>query len=122
MFKSNLIGRLFIGEHHVIINSFQETKLEELNQSIQMDSIEMNREIMKNQRRVYASLANVNARLEMEVVKLKATLNEKTLRLSNLEKKQQTQNQEIKNMLDCMKNSNKQHLLNNFNVDGLKLT
>lgn len=85
----------------------KDTKLEEMNQSMQMDSIEMNAEIMKNQYRVYSSLMNVNRRLEEEVLKLRAKLNEMTLRYNKLERKQADQSQEIHQLLSHIKaNSN----------------
>lgn len=92
----------------------KDIKLEELNQSIQMDSIEMNAEIMKNQYRVYSSLMNVNKRLEEEILKLRAHLNEKTLKHNKLEKKHNDQAREIQQLLIHMKTSTKEGTLNNI--------
>ncbi len=92
--------------------ALKDAKMEELNQLIQMDSIEMNAEIMRNQYRVYTSLMNVNKRLEEEILKLKACLNEKTLRLDKLEGKHADQGLEVQQLLEHIKN--KETVAKNF--------
>lgn len=77
-----------------------------MNQSIQMDSIEINAEIIKNQYRVYSSLMNVNKRLEEEILRLKAQLTEKSLRFEKLEKKLTEKTLENQRLLNHVKNSN----------------
>ncbi len=99
--------------------SFKDAKLDELNQSIQMDSIEMNAEIMKNLRKVYSSLMNVNKRLEEEVLKSKAKLNEKNLQFEKLEKKHNDQAKEIHQLLNNIKTSNNENILKNINVTAV---
>lgn len=84
----------------------KDIKIEELNQSIQMDSIEINAEIIKNQYRVYSSLMNVNKRLEEEILRLKAQLTEKSLRFEKLEKKLTEKTLENQRLLNHVKNSN----------------
>jgi hypothetical protein len=83
--------------------ALKDLSLEELNQSVQMDSI-MNAELMKNQHRVYTSLMNVNKRLEEEILMLRASLNEKTLRLGKLEGKHADQGLEVQQLIEHIKN------------------
>jgi hypothetical protein len=66
--------------------------LEELEE---VNSAEMNAELMKNQHRVYSSLMNVNKRLEEEIFMLKAKLSEANANTKKLEKKYADQNIEI---------------------------
>ncbi len=61
----------------------------------EVNSAEMNAELMKNQHRVYSSLMNVNKRLEEEIFMLKAKLSEANANTKKLEKKYADQNIEI---------------------------
>ena len=62
---------------------------------------------MKNQFRVYTSLMNVNKRLEEEIFKLKAKLNEEKSLNAKLEKKQAEQFKEIEEMIKNFRDTDK---------------
>ena len=62
---------------------------------------------MKNQFRVYTSLMNVNKRLEEEIFKLKAKLNEEKNFNAKLEKKQIEQFKEIEEMIRNFRDTDK---------------
>jgi hypothetical protein len=62
---------------------------------------------MKNQFRVYTSLMNVNKRLEEEIFKLKAKLNEEKSLNARLEKKQTEQFKEIEEMIKNFRDTDK---------------
>jgi hypothetical protein len=62
---------------------------------------------MKNQFRVYTSLMNVNKRLEEEIFKLKAKLNEEKSLNAKLEKKQTEQFKEIEEMIKNFRDTDK---------------
>jgi hypothetical protein len=50
-----------------------------------MEVIDMNAEAFKNHHRIQSSLMNVNKRLEEEILKLKAKLNEQVMMANRLE-------------------------------------
>lgn len=76
--------------------SVKEVKLEELEET---NSIEINAELMKNQHRVYSSLMNVNKKLEEQILKLKANLEEEKAINKRLEKRQENQMKEFEEKL-----------------------
>ena len=80
----------------------------------------MNAEIMRNQYRVHSSLMNVNRRLEVEILKLKANLNERSLRLEKLENKHKEQAMEMQKLLEHIKNnasSNNDNISKSFGIE-----
>ena len=62
---------------------------------------------MKNQFRVYTSLMNVNKRLEEEIFKLRAKLNEEKSLNARLEKKQTEKFKEIEEMIKNFRDTDK---------------
>lgn len=65
----------------------KEKKIEELNETLNMEVIDMIAEILKNHSRIQNSLVNVNKRLEEEVFKLRADLTEKMVEKKILSEK-----------------------------------
>ena len=62
----------------------KETKLDELSQTLTMEVVDMKGELLKSHHRIQSSLMNVNKRLEEEILKLRANLNEQMAKNAKL--------------------------------------
>lgn len=73
-------------EHEIELDSYKnklylkEVTVDELTQTLGMEVVDMKAELIKSHIRIQMSLMNVNKRLEEEILKLKANLNEMTVR------------------------------------------
>lgn len=77
-------------DHELELDSLNKTltlkniKIEELNQTLDMDVVDMKAELLKSHHRIQSSIMSVNKRLEEEILKLKSNLNEQTIRNQQL--------------------------------------
>ncbi len=78
----------FLARKAALVNFYnifnKDTKLDELSQTLSMEVVFMKGELLKSNHRIQSSLMNVNKRMEEEILKLRASLNEQTVRNGKL--------------------------------------
>ncbi len=69
-----------------------------MSQTLSMEVVDMKGELLKSHHRIQSSLMNVNKRMEEEILKLRASLNEQTVRNAKLsEQLEMLKNRELEN-------------------------
>ena len=86
--------------------SLKDAKLDEMKQSIESTSHQINQEIINSQKKIYSSVLNVNNRLEKEILMLKNQLIEQNLINNKLSLKKTEQDNEIEKLLEHLNKFN----------------